>query len=117
MQLRELAVELSHVSSFVAFGALSRDHRLMSQGMLSLASRPAKTITVAALAGAAFALAYKATSRYLGGADEEDGNLDEARSARAGGARAPAGRQGRRRERRPAAGHRLEGGGQARRRI
>ena len=45
--------------------------------MLSLASRPAKTITVAALAGAAFALAYKATSRYLGGADEEDGNLDD----------------------------------------
>ena len=49
----------------------------MSQGMLSLASRPAKTITVAALAGAAFAVAYKATSRYLGGADEEDGNLDD----------------------------------------
>jgi hypothetical protein len=49
----------------------------MSQGMLSLATRPAKTITVAALAGAAFALAYKATSRYLGGADEEDGNLDD----------------------------------------
>ena len=45
--------------------------------MLSLASGPAKTITVAALAGAAFALAYKATSRYLGGADEEDGNLDD----------------------------------------
>ena len=89
--------------------------------MLSLASRPAKTITVAALAGAAFALAYKATSRYLGGADEEDGNLDDEMQAaiahRAGGARAPAGRQGRRRERRPATGHRLEGGGQARRRI
>ncbi len=44
---------------------------------MSLASGPAKTITVAALAGAAFALAYKATSRYLGGADEEDGNLDD----------------------------------------
>jgi len=93
-----------------------------------MSAHPAKTITAAALAGAAFALAYKATSRYLGGADEEDGNLDdevkaaivypsEARSARAGGARAPAGRQGRRRERRPATGHRLEGGGQARRRI
>ncbi len=42
-----------------------------------MSAHPAKTITAAALAGAAFALAYKATSRYLGGADEEDGNLDD----------------------------------------
>ena len=37
-----------------------------------------------------------------------------AEPVRAGGARAPAGRQGRRRERRQAVGHRLEGGGQDR---
>ena len=36
-----------------------------------MSAHPAKTITAAALAGAAFALAYKATSRYLGGANAE----------------------------------------------
>ena len=30
-----------------------------------MAAQPAKTVTVAALAGAAFAVAYKATSKYL----------------------------------------------------
>ena len=36
-----------------------------------MASQPAKTVTVAALAGAAFAVAYKATSKYLTNEEED----------------------------------------------
>ena len=36
-----------------------------------MAAQPAKTVTVAALAGAAFAVAYKATTKYLSNDEDE----------------------------------------------
>ena len=42
-----------------------------------MATQPAKTVTVAALAGAAFAVAYKATSKYLTKNEDEPKSLDQ----------------------------------------
>jgi len=42
-----------------------------------MAAQPAKTVTVAALAGAAFAVAYKATSKYLTKNEDEPKSLDQ----------------------------------------
>ena len=45
--------------------------RARCRGDASMAAQPAKTVTVAALAGAAFAVAYKATTKYLSNDEDE----------------------------------------------
>ncbi len=47
------------------------------RGDASMAAQPAKTVTVAALAGAAFAVAYKATTKYLTKEEETPKSLDD----------------------------------------